>query len=907
MLSPRGLTLSLVASLAAVAATVAAAPGSAAGSPSWPISNGLLLAEVVTGGASASDEYVEIYNAGLASADLEGCDLTYVTATGATTTKKITFAGSRPVAPGAHLLVANSVGVFAATADATYAGGFAADGGTLLLRDPSGTVLDAVGWGTATNSYVEGAVAAAPPAGSSIERRPGGLKGNWQDTNDNAADWQVQPNPVPQSLASAPIPRPGPTATASPTPEPTAGPSSAGSAEPGDSPSPSDSSLTEPPASSEPTAGPTAEPTTEPTPTPIATPSPTAAPSSTPGQSAAPDPISIATARGLPASTRVHVSAVVTAPADVLGSDSLIAVADASGGIFVQLPSGLTGIGIGQSVDVVGFLSAPYGQLEIRELDWLELGGPAQPIAPMPVALSEVGEALEGSLVTVEGTVDSVTMDGNRLTVVVGDGQASVRALADPPAGVTKSDVARGQRVQLVGVVGQHATATGREDGYRIWLRQRSDVSVVIDSTPGPGSSSSSSPPGTPTPRPSATPTPDPTIRSLAGLVKGRLVDVEAVVTAAAGVIDWGGPTIVIDDGTAAVAVVLPAGVTGPQVGARVHVAGKVGSLHGGLRIAATLVEWRGEGAVPAPLTLSGALRAELEWRLVTACGRIVRVTHAGTRWRVDLTVGGQNVAILGEPAAGISTSGLVKGRLAIVTGIVRRSTTESGVFLVLPRSPSDMTLGPAPAASPSARTAYAQTATAAETSPSPGAGLALTAVSDLPSHTGEAVTVAGLVVGTGGSTATLDDGTGTVELGGGEAAEALSLLEVGDAVEVTGLVWQAADGWRIDVDPERILALSGADAGWGQERAQSTSRPSVGPAAGSLAAPAAGSGEAPAARSATRGLTLPAPDSSATVPWLVVLVLFLVAVPGALLPVAVAVTGGRRHSGRSKPPEVGG
>jgi DNA/RNA endonuclease YhcR with UshA esterase domain len=894
MLSPRGLALLLVTSLAAVAATVAA-PGHAAGTASWPVSGGLVLAEVVTGGSSASDEYVEIYNAGPATADLGGCGLTYVTATGATTTRKVTFAEPLPLVPGAHLLVANSVGAFAASADATYAGGFSADGGTLLLLESNDAVIDAVSWGTATNTYVEGEVTAAPPARSSIERRPGGMEGNWQDTNDNAADWQVQPNPLPQSLASAPIPRPVPSGTAPSTPGPTAEPT----AEP-------TSEKTAEPTNPEPTASGTPLPTEQQSLLPSSTPTATSTPAATPDPSAVPDATSIAAARHLAVNSRVHVSAVVTAPAGVLGSDSLIAVADASGGIFVRLPSGLSGIGIGQSIDAVGFLSAPYGQLEIRELDWLELGEPAQPIAPAWAAVPDVGESLEGSLVTLEGTVDSVTMDGNRLTVVLTDGQASVRALADPPAGVTKTDVVRGQRYQLTGIVGQHATATGCEDGYRIWLRQRSDVSIVADPTPGPTASTSAAA-GSPTPRPSATPTPDAALHSLAGLVRGRLIDVEGVVTAAAGVIDWGGPTIVIDDGTGAVAVVLPAGVTSPQVGARVHVAGKVGSLHGGLRIAASLLEWRGEGVVPTPLTVSGTLPADLEWRLVTVCGPIVRVTHAGSRWRVDLTVGGHDVAVLGEPGAGISTAGLVKGRLAIVTGIVRRSTTESGVFLVLPRSRADLMLGPAPAASPSARTSNGKTSAASGASASPTPRVALTALSDLPAHSGEAVTVAGLVVGREGSTVTLDDGTGTVELGGSDAAEALSLLEVGDAVEVTGLVCQAADGWRIDVDPERILALSGTDSSWDQGEGLSTGWPSTPSAApASLGAQAAGSGEAPAARSATRGLIGPASDQSPAIPWLAVLALVLVTAPAVALPIAAVMVGRLRRAGRpERPPRL--
>ena len=49
---------------------------------SWPPSTGLLVSEVVTGGASASDEFVEIYNAVGAAIDLGGLELVYVTSTG---------------------------------------------------------------------------------------------------------------------------------------------------------------------------------------------------------------------------------------------------------------------------------------------------------------------------------------------------------------------------------------------------------------------------------------------------------------------------------------------------------------------------------------------------------------------------------------------------------------------------------------------------------------------------------------------------------------------------------------------------------------------------------------------------------------------------------------------------------
>jgi hypothetical protein len=110
-----------------------------AGTPtSWPPSSQLLLAEVVTGGASASDEYVEITNAGPTSVDLGGCDLIYVTATGGTTTRKALFASPLLLDPGRHLLVANAAGVYGPRGARTEPSSMPSDGArprTPIARD----------------------------------------------------------------------------------------------------------------------------------------------------------------------------------------------------------------------------------------------------------------------------------------------------------------------------------------------------------------------------------------------------------------------------------------------------------------------------------------------------------------------------------------------------------------------------------------------------------------------------------------------------------------------------------------------------------------------------------------------------------------------------------------------------
>ena len=196
----------------------------------------------------------------------------------------------------------------------------------------------------------------------------------------------------------------------------------------------------------------------------------------------------------------------MTVTPGLVGADNLIAVTDSTGGIFVRLAASADGLEIGRSIEFVGVLSAPYGQLEVRELEWLALGSAAAAPTPLSATLSQIGEGLEGSLVRVEGRIDSVQDDDGRLALSVGDGQTALRVLADPLSGIYKADVARGETVTLSGIVGQRATALGREDGYRLWLRGRGDLIVVPD--PSPSASPSPSPSASPSPSPSASTSP---------------------------------------------------------------------------------------------------------------------------------------------------------------------------------------------------------------------------------------------------------------------------------------------------------------------------------------------------------------------------------------------------------------
>ena len=783
--------------LAVAGLTLVAASGSAgvvrAAAAGWPTST-LLVSEVVTGGTSASDEFVELVNAGAATVDLAGLEIVYVTSTGSTVTAKASWTAARPLEPGQHLLIANAAGVYASLADATYAGGFASTGGAVALRVVGGSTVDAIGWGDATNAFVEGTPAPAPPARSSLERGPGGAAGNSTDTNDNALDWSLQATPTPQNLAAPPMPvaTPSPSIAPTPTSVPTTTPL------PSTSPSPSPS----------PSLTPEVCPSTAPSslaPSPSASPTPSIEP--TPSPSPTDGAVAIVDVRGMPIGVTVRVRGVVAAEAGRLGSAVLLAIVDETAGIVVHLPAGAAAPVRGTVLEVEGKLAAPYGQLEIRPATGgiLETGVEPEP-DPLPVLSTELGEAVEGGLVSVEVVIDKSahreTNGGLTLDTLDATTGGRLTIKADRSSGIATVDLPRNAHVRLVGVVGQRATHTGRLDGYRIWLRDRADI-VVTDAG------------GSPSPSPSGSATAAPSVPSMsiaqALLSQGKTVRVVGTVTVAGKLLDSAGRVVVIQDATAAIAVRLPTGVATPRVGVRLRVDGSVGRAYGAPRIAATTSVTLGSGASVLPLAIHALPGTAYEWRLVRLEGVVADVHRTGDRWRADVAIGSIHVPVTGLPDAGLPATALVEGRRATIIGIVRRPypTATDRRFAVVPRSVADVRLGavadPGGAGGPATGSGSGTTGGAGTT----GGGGTMAAPSGPPDidiatlgeHDGQMVRVGGIVTAVEPGAFLLDDGTaiGRIALGG-DATTLLELLAPGDALDATGRVGGTSAAPEIEV-----------------------------------------------------------------------------------------------------------
>ena len=691
----RAATAAVILVLSVAAMALAAAPppvvpglmGKVVPSVAWPPSGGLLISEVVTGGASASDEFIELTNAGSSTLDLSGFEVAYASSAGASATRRAGWSVPTPLGPGRHVLVANSAGIYAPGADATYTAGISATGGAVVVRPAGGDPIDAVGWGDATNSFVEGAAVDAPPAGSSIERRPGGSAGNVTDTNNNAADWLVNPSPNPENLGAPPRPVPGSSPTPSPKPSLTPSPTP--------KPTPSPTPTPRPTPSPTPTPVSTPSPTATPTPTPVSTPSPTATPTPTPVPTPSPTPSASPTVAPTPSPT--------------------------------PIPSP----------------------------------------TPTPV----------------------------------------------PTATPTPTPV---------------PTATPTPTPVR---------TPVPTPVPTPGPSATPIPTPTPTQVPTPTPAPSsgPTVVTIAqALAQGGKVTVEGVATTTTRFFDASGRLLVIQDATAAIQVRLPvagtaaaAGLAGhaPGVGSALRISGTLGRTYGAPRLTAASVTWLGSVTPPMPLRITTAPGARLEWRLVQVNGRLDTVHKLGDRWRAEIVVGAVRIPIGGLSGAAIAVGRLFTGRQVAIVGIVHRAypTAVDQRFAIDPRSISDLAFEQAGPARPApTHSASGGDSGVAETGYGPGVGaspetastgspataLPLVDLRNLASYRGRQVKVGGLVSQVIGSVVSLDDGTASGRLIiQGEAAPYLDLIEVGDPIEVDGLVEADASGpYLLVTDPEGVI-----------------------------------------------------------------------------------------------------
>ena len=629
------LLLAIVAALLAPMATLEAVRAVDLAPPDH-----LVISEVVTGGASASDELIELHNPTTVSLPLEGLEVIYVTSTGATITRRAAWAlGAASVPPGGHALIANASGIYASIADATYTSGMAATGGSVAVRILGATTaIDAAGWGTAASAWMEGTPAVAPAAGASIERLPGGTLGSGQDTGDNAVDFVERLAPEPQNLGSPPTPDPA-----------------------GATPSAQPSMTPEPPATPGPTPGPTLLPSPMPVPTPTATPAAT-----------------VAEARAAPDGSIVTIEAVALTGSGFHDGGGF--VADVTGGIAVLITEGT--FARGERLRITGELDDRFSQRTLRAGSAASLGTAAEP-EPTTTTTGEVGENLEGRLVATRGAiVGSPTTLSSGLAFDIDDGSGATRVVIGTATGIDTSAWLPGMDVALAGVAGQRDSTGSGTDGYRVLLR---DIADVISLKP-----------------PAGPPAPGGGDGGVTSIAEARQAErettltIRGIVTLPSGLVDDG--TAVVQDATGAILLRIGADAGRLRLGARVEASGKRSTLSGmeSLRVTEPIV-LLGNGAEPAPRRVrTGGVREADEARLVVASGALVasarRASSGTVSFEIDDGSGPLRVSL--SAALRADRDSLSAGTWVEVRGVLGQETSlaqpDEG-YRIWPRSSAEV------------------------------------------------------------------------------------------------------------------------------------------------------------------------------------------------------------------------
>ena len=395
----------------------------------------LLISSIATGGSSASDEYVVIEAVGAGGANIADYELVYTTASGATTRRLISLEGAAPLAAGARLLAANSIGSFSTGAFATWSEGIAATGGAVRLRVRATPTLiaDAVAWGSATSSA--GGFGAPAPAASSttmMERRRGADLGLLNSQN-NSVDFALVPIAPPSLTPVSPeVPSPIPSATPSPS-----------------------AILSEPPRV-----------------------------------------LSPAEVRSAALSSVVTLRGTVSAAPGELAEERLYCVEDAATGVgvFVFAQSGDTDLARGDVVTVTGTVILRRQALTLAATTSAQVDGWAEPRAAIAVEPPAPGpwawEAREARTIEVQGVLSGAPKDlagGSRsLTLrLSGGGELLVGVAPGVLDEVPQGLLAAKRAVTVRGVLHQRAGAAG--GGYRLWALS---VAASLPGTPTGGSTS---------------------------------------------------------------------------------------------------------------------------------------------------------------------------------------------------------------------------------------------------------------------------------------------------------------------------------------------------------------------------------------------------------------------------------
>ena len=189
--------------------------------------------------------------------------------------------------------------------------------------------------------------------------------------------------------------------------------------------------------------------------------------------------ISIAEARSLPLGTVVTVDGSVTVPSGAFSSstfDQGFAIQDHTGGIYVSTADNL-GFAPRQQVRVTGKLADTVlpGLLVLIDVTDVKAHGKGPKVQALPVATGAVGEATEGKLVRITGTITQPIINDLPFgfIIFINDGSGEVHAFVCASTGIDVSGLSPGQTIEVTGFSGEFAGS------FEVDPRFQDDIKVI--------------------------------------------------------------------------------------------------------------------------------------------------------------------------------------------------------------------------------------------------------------------------------------------------------------------------------------------------------------------------------------------------------------------------------------------
>ena len=189
------------------------------------------------------------------------------------------------------------------------------------------------------------------------------------------------------------------------------------------------------------------------------------------------NPISIAEARSLPPGTIVTVDGSVTVPSGAFSSstfDQGFAIQDHTGGIYVSVADNL-GFAPRQQVRVTGELADVSGLLVLTNVTATKAHGKGPKVQALPVATGTVGEATEGKLVRITGTITQPIINDLPFgfIIFINDGSGEIHSFVSASTGIDVSGLSPGQTIEVTGFSGQFGPS------FEVDPRTQEDIKIV--------------------------------------------------------------------------------------------------------------------------------------------------------------------------------------------------------------------------------------------------------------------------------------------------------------------------------------------------------------------------------------------------------------------------------------------